>query len=550
MTSTTKTAPPAELSVKRIRTWSALLGVLSAAVVLAVAEFFAVFISPASSPVLAVGSLVIDLAPSWLKDLTIALFGTNDKIVLLLCVGLLVLVLAVAIGLVEYARPSWGVILLVFVGVVATIAVTTRAQASASWPMPTVLGVVAGVLVLRLTMIRLRRWVSSAPVTPAKTPAGTAAAARAASAQRSSATPNRVPAASRRDFLRIVGVASVGAVLVGVGARVVNASASVVDAVRTALTLPAAAFPAPAIPAGASLDVAGISPIITPNADFYRIDTALVVPNIDADEWSLKITGMVENEIEITFAELLALPLVETAATLSCVSNVVGGDLVDNAMWLGYPIRELLAQAKPLAGADMVLSRSIDGFTASTPIEALQEESRESILAVGMNGEPLPREHGFPVRMVVPGLYGYVSATKWVVEMEVTRFADATAYWTDRGWSAIGPVKVQSRIDVPSSDASVEAGTVAVAGVAWAPNTGIAGVEVRVDSGDWEAAELATAISADTWVQWVYQWEATSGNHIIEVRATDTEGTTQSGDPVPVVPDGAEGWHRIGVQVA
>ncbi|MBH0008240.1 molybdopterin-dependent oxidoreductase [Salinibacterium sp. SWN1162] len=550
MTSATKTAPPAALSVKRIRSWSALLGVLSAAVVLAVAEFFAVFISPASSPVLAVGSLVIDLAPSWLKDLTIALFGTNDKIVLLLCVGLLVLILAVAVGLVEYARPSWGVILLVFIGVVATIAVTTRAQASASWPMPTVLGVVAGVLVLRITMIRLRRWVSSIPVAPATTPAGTAAAARAASAQRSSATPTRVPAASRRDFLRIVGVASVGAVLVGVGARVVNASASVVDAVRTALKLPAPAVAAPAIPASASLDVPGISSLITPNSNFYRIDTALVVPNVDADEWRLRITGMVENEIEISFAELLELPLVETAATLSCVSNVVGGNLVGNAMWLGYPIRDLLAKAKPLAGADMVLSRSIDGFTASTPLEALQDENRESILAVGMNGEPLPQQHGFPVRMVVPGLYGYVSATKWVVEMQVTRFADATAYWTDRGWSAKGPVKTQSRIDVPSSSVTVTAGTVAVAGVAWAPHTGITGVEVRIDGGEWQAAELATAISADTWVQWVYPWEATSGNHIIESRATDAGGTTQSETPVPVVPDGAEGWHRVGVQVS
>ncbi|WP_010204132.1 molybdopterin-dependent oxidoreductase [Salinibacterium sp. PAMC 21357] len=550
MTSATKTAPPAALSVKRIRNWSALLGVLSAAVVLAVAEFFAVFISPASSPVLAVGSLVIDLAPAWLKDLTIALFGTNDKIVLLLCVGLLVLILAVAVGLVEYARPSWGVILLVFIGVVATIAVTTRAQASASWPMPTVLGVVAGVLVLRITMIRLRRWVISAPVAPATTPAGTAAAARAASAQRSSATPTRVPAASRRDFLRIVGVASAGAVLVGVGARVVNASASVVDAVRTALKLPAPAVAAPPIPAGASLDVPGISSVITPNSNFYRIDTALVVPNVDAEEWRLRITGMVENEIEISFAELLELPLVETAATLSCVSNVVGGNLVGNAMWLGYPIRDLLAKAKPLAGADMVLSRSIDGFTASTPLEALQDENRESILAVGMNGEPLPQQHGFPVRMVVPGLYGYVSATKWVVEMQVTRFADATAYWTDRGWSAKGPVKTQSRIDVPSSSATVTAGSVAVAGVAWAPHTGITGVEVRIDGGEWQAAELATAISADTWVQWVYPWEATSGSHIIESRATDAGGTTQSGDPVPVVPDGAEGWHRVGVQVS
>ncbi|MGZ0214267.1 MAG: molybdopterin-dependent oxidoreductase [Actinomycetales bacterium] len=259
---------------------------------------------------------------------------------------------------------------------------------------------------------------------------------------------------------------------------------------------------------------------------------------------------MVENEIEISFAELLELPLVETAATLSCVSNVVGGDLVGNAMWLGYPIRDLLAKAKPLAGADMVLSRSIDGFTASTPLEALQDENRESILAVGMNGEPLPQQHGFPVRMVVPGLYGYVSATKWVVEMQVTRFAAATAYWTDRGWSAKGPVKTQSRIDVPSASATVEAGTVAVAGVAWAPNTGITGVEVRIDDGAWQDAELATAISADTWVQWVYPWEATTGNHIIEVRATDADGTTQSETPVPVVPDGAEGWHRVGVQVS
>ena len=543
MTSATKTADQHSITVQQVRRWSALLGVLSAAVVLAVAEFFAVFISPASSPLLAAGSLVIDLAPSWLKDVTIALFGTNDKIVLLVCLAILVLIVAIAIGLLEFARPGWGVILLVFAGVVATIAVTTRAQATAAWPMPTVIGVVAGVLVLRLGMIRLRRWVQSVPTTAA-------AVARPGGAQRQSAAPNRVLAASRRDFLRIVGVTSIGAVLVGVGARVVNASATVVDAVRTALTLPAPTVAAPLIPASASLAVPGISPIITPNSDFYRIDTALVVPNIDADEWRLRITGMVENEIEISFAELLALPLIETAATLSCVSNVVGGDLVDNAMWLGYPIRDLLAKAKPLAGADMVLSRSIDGFSASTPLEVLQEEDRDSILAVGMNGEPLPREHGFPVRMVVPGLYGYVSATKWVVEMQVTRFADATAYWTDRGWSAMGPVKVQSRIDVPAQGTLVDAGTVAVAGVAWAPNTGVTGVEVRIDGGSWTDAQLATAISADTWVQWVNEWEATSGEHVIEVRATDAASRTQSGVPLPVVPDGAEGWHRISVQVA
>ena len=244
----------------------------------------------------------------------------------------------------------------------------------------------------------------------------------------------------------------------------------------------------------------------------------------------------------ITWDELLALPLEESVTTLTCVSNEVGGNLIGNAVWLGYPIRELLARAKPTAEADMVLSRSIDGFTASTPLEVLQDD-RNAILAVGMNGEPLPPEHGFPVRMVVPGLYGYVSATKWVVEIEVTRFDQAHAYWTDRGWSEKGPIKLESRIDVPDRGQGLKAGDTVIAGVAWQQHVGVEGVEVQIDEGEWRQAKLAGAISDDTWVQWSYPWTAEKGDHVIRCRATSKTGEVQTEDEAPPAPDGATGWH-------
>jgi len=333
-----------------------------------------------------------------------------------------------------------------------------------------------------------------------------------------------------------------------VAARMVNATTATVSRLRDAITIPAPTVPAAPIPAGAELGIDGLARVVTSNADFYRIDTALQVPSVNADEWRLRVTGMVEQEVEIGFDELLALPLIETAVTLTCVSNEVGGGLIGNAVWVGYPIRELLKRARPLAGADMVLSRSIDGFTASTPLPVLQDD-RDAILAVAMNGDPLPLEHGFPVRMVVPGLYGYVSATKWVTELELTTFEDQTAYWTDRGWSERGPIKTSSRIDVPAQNAAVDAGPVVVAGVAWAQHTGIDAVEVRVDGGPWQEATLADAISVDTWRQWRWEWDAEPGSHTIEVRATDADGETQSGAEVGTVPDGAEGWHRVEVGV-
>ncbi|WP_254359409.1 molybdopterin-dependent oxidoreductase [Microbacterium hominis] len=318
--------------------------------------------------------------------------------------------------------------------------------------------------------------------------------------------------------------------------------------VREVLRLPAPAVAAAPVPASAELGIPDLAPVVTSNGTFYRIDTALVVPQIDPAEWSLRVHGMVEQEVVLTWDELLALPLEESDTTLACVSNTVGGLLIGNARWLGYPIREVLARANPSADADMVLSRSIDGFTASTPLDVLTDD-RNAIFAVGMNGEPLPLEHGFPVRMVVPGLYGYVSATKWVVELEVTRFDRATAYWTTRGWADRAPIKLQSRIDVPRRGRRLSTGENVIAGVAWHQHVGVAGVEVRIDDGDWMPAELATAISDDTWVQWSVPWDATAGTHEIRCRAISKDGEVQTSDPAPPAPDGAQGHHRIQVIV-
>ncbi|WP_188037628.1 molybdopterin-dependent oxidoreductase, partial [Actinotalea sp. JY-7885] len=310
---------------------------------------------------------------------------------------------------------------------------------------------------------------------------------------------------------------------------------------------PPAARRAAPVPAGAQSPVPGVVDVVTGNGAFYRIDTALVVPQVDPATWRLRVHGMVEREVTLALDELLAEDLVEAHVTLACVSNPVGGDLVGTALWLGLPVRALLERAGPLPGADMVLSTSADGFTASTPLPVLLDD-RDALLAVGMNGDPLPAAHGFPVRMVVPGLFGYVSATKWLTDLEVTRFADREAYWTARGWSAEGPVKTASRIEVPRRGAVVAAGDVGVGGTAWAQHRGITGVEVQVDDGPWEAATLADEISVDTWRQWSWTWAAEPGRHVLRVRAADPDGV-QTGRRADVVPDGATGWHEVDVEV-
>ncbi|MCU1446137.1 molybdopterin-dependent oxidoreductase [Cryobacterium sp.] len=539
--------PPTEPSVRpRGNTsarcwWPALAGLAAVLAGFGLGELVAGLIAPGASPVLVVGALLIDLAPAPVKELVIGLFGTADKVALIVFIALVAAALAAAAGVLEYRRPPFGRFVVVIAGLVALVAALTRADASPFDAVPPVLAMVVAALVL--TMLLKRLHASTAP-------AEAAAAATAHTGRIASVTPHAAARAAldRRRFLLYTGVSAGAGVLAAIGGQLLTAGSRAADAARALFTLPAPSTPGAPIAAGASFDIDGLAPIITPNADFYRIDTALSVPRIDPSTWTLKISGLVENDVEIDFAELLALPLEESTTTLACVSNYVGGDLIGNAVWLGYPIRELLKRAAPTSDADMVLSRSQDGWTASTPLEALTDD-RNAILAVGMNGDPLPLEHGYPVRMVVPGLYGYVSATKWVTELVVTRFDTETAYWSTRGWSEEGPVKLSSRVDVPRDNATAAAGTVTVAGVAWSQHVGVSAVDVQVDDGEWNAATLADAISVDTWRQWRWDWTATAGSHSIRVRATDANGSVQTSKLADVAPDGATGLHEVSVSV-
>ncbi|GAB2593233.1 molybdopterin-dependent oxidoreductase [Microlunatus antarcticus] len=506
-------------------TWAAVCGVVAGVAGIGISDLAAWLASPAGSPLAAVGSVIIDLLPAGMVNFGKDYLGTADKPILLLIVALGVVALAGLGGVAELRRRGAGAAVFGLIAVVGLVAVALGSGANAAAYVPTVVGLLLAYMLLSTLVTRLRRW----------------RPARAALAADAPADP------ARRGFLVATSIFGALAVAAAVGGRVLVGAANRISAARTDLRLPAPTTPAPPVPTGADLGITDLSPYLTPNEDFYRIDTALQVPVIDPAQWSIRVVGMVEEEVSMTFDELLALPLVEHVATLTCVSNEVGGNLVGNATWLGYPIRELLARARPTAGADMVLSRSEDGFTAGTPLDALQDPNRQSLLAVGMNGEPLPLEHGFPVRMVVPGLYGYVSATKWVVELKVTTFAADEGYWTPLGWSARGPIKLASRIDVPGND--VDAGTVAVAGVAWAQHTGIRGVEVQVDDGPWVGADLAETTGPDTWRQWRYAWPATSGSHRLTVRATDADGTLQDPAEAAPAPNGSSGYHSVRVSV-
>ena len=512
---------PADVHPRRL---AALSGLLAAGLTLASAHLVAALVSPGSAPVVAVGDAFIDVVPGWLKDLAIAAFGVNDKTALLVGMGLVLAGLAAVAGILALRSRAAGTAVVLALGAVGAVAAATRPDAPVLAVVPSLVGMAAGIIALRRLVDRLD---------------GRATA-------RGASTPTR--GADRRSFLQ-------AAVLVVVTSAVAVAAGSVVGGVsgggraaRDVLRLPRPARTAPPLPPGAQSMAPGVVDVVTRNDDFYRIDTALTVPQVDPSTWELRVHGLVEQEVTLTFAELLAEDLVEAYVTLACVSNPVGGDLIGNALWLGLPVREVLARARPLPGADMVLSTSVDGFTASTPIGVLVDD-RDALLAVGMNGEPLPLAHGFPVRLVVPGLYGYVSATKWVTDLQVTRFADEEAYWTQRGWSELGPVKTSSRIEVPRGGAQVDAGPVAVGGTAWAQHTGITGVDVQVDDGPWNRASLGDEISVDTWRQWSWTWEAEPGEHLLRVRAADASGETQTSQVADVIPDGATGWHEVTITV-
>ena len=520
-----KNSTPTKARKRHAWPWAAFAGIVSAAVLLAVAELLAALFARSASPILAVGSVIVDIVPRPLKELAITLFGETDKIALLAGVGLGAAVAAAVAGILQYRLRPAGAVVLAIGGVLATVAILTRTGAGALAWLPPVIGTAAGVFVLMFSTTKLRRWMTSA----------------AADAD--------TRGTDRRGFLLFTGLTAVGAVVVGVGARVLNATSSSVAAARDALRLPTARTTV-TVPEGANWELPGLSPIITPNADFYRVDTALTVPNVDPTTWRLSIEGMVDTPIELSFDDLVNMGLDEYGVTLTCVSNEVGGGLVGNAIWTGVPIRDILRMAGVQSGADMVLSESVDGYTASTPLGSLTDDNLDAIFAVAMNGEPLPFEHGFPVRMVVPGLYGYVSATKWVTKLTVTRFDQVEAYWTPRGYSAEAPIKMSSRVDTPKIGTPVTAGAITVAGMAWAQPIGVATVEVSIDNGEWQPTTLSTPINDQSWVQWKYDWTAEKGTHYIAVRATDKQGNVQIEDAAPIAPNGSSGWQRTLVTVS
>ncbi|AXK46617.1 molybdopterin-dependent oxidoreductase [Brachybacterium saurashtrense] len=535
--------------------WSAVAGVVAGLVLVAVAELASLAFSSSSAPFVAVGGAFVDIVPPGVKDLVIRLFGTWDKLVLFASMGAVYLVLTALIGRLGAARRALAAVLLAGLGALAMALVLTRAQNTALDVLPTLFGTLVAVPALLLLLRTVHGPAASgtegapgADGVGAAEGTGTADGAGAADGAGTTGSADEARARwTRRRALLGVGAVGVLAVVGAAVGRGITASREV--AARAArYVLPAPRTSAPPIPAEAQVELEGMPRYLTPNQDFYRIDTALAVPRVDPAAWSLRIHGLVDQELEIDLAALLEEPMVEAHVTLTCVSNAVGGDLAGNATWLGVPVRTLLERAGVQDGADMVLSRSIDGFTASTPLEALTDD-RDSLIAVGMNGEPLPAEHGYPVRMVVPGLYGYVSATKWLTELKVTRFEDDVAYWSTRGWSERGPIKTASRVDVPRSFAELEAdadGAVMLGGTAWAQQRGVSAVEVRIDDGQWREAQLGAEVTADTWVQWSLRWgDAEPGDHSVTVRATDGEGTLQTSQRAAPAPDGASGWHTV-----
>jgi DMSO/TMAO reductase YedYZ molybdopterin-dependent catalytic subunit len=508
--------------------YGALAGIAAATVAIGSAELVAVLTGARSAPLVAVGAVVVDLVPAPLKQFAIDVFGVHDKTALLIGTAVLLAGFAALIGILAFRSPVVGYAGIAIFGLVGAVAALTRPGAGPGAVLPSLIGaaLAAGVL-RRLRAVGLPQGWPDAPTVPERD--------------------EFALAEGRRRFLTGMAVTIGVAAVSGFGGRWLATRRGVTDA-RAGVTLPAPASPAAPVPAGADLSLAQLAPYTTPNSEFYRIDTALVVPQVDPQTWQLRIHGRVRNPITLTYADLLARPLIERDITLACVSNEVGGDLIGNARWLGVPLAELLDQAGPMDDADQVVGRSADGWTCGTPT-AVMRDGRDAMLAIGMNGEPLPVKHGFPVRVVVPGLYGYVSACKWVVELELTRFADFDAYWVPRGWAPEGPIKTQSRIDTPRPRNRLTAGPVTVAGVAWAQHRGIEQVEVSVDSGPWQRATLTPTASLDTWVQWSWRWEATVGEHTLRVRATDATGATQPSQPRPVAPDGATGWHSVQVTV-
>ncbi|HEX6568714.1 MAG TPA: molybdopterin-dependent oxidoreductase, partial [Acidimicrobiales bacterium] len=470
---------------------------------------------------------VIHRAPRPVERFAIETFGTNDKLALV--AGTLVLsgVLGAVLGLVARRRPRAGAFGFAGFAALGALAAGSGPGGSFLSAVPSVVAGVAGVASLRLLVAR-----------PAALPPPVAAPPSPLT---------RGGVGSRRAFLGAGAAVAAAAALAGAGGRALRSRFSAAES-RANVTLPRPARPLPAVPAGVEAGVDGIAPFVTPNRDFYRIDTALIVPQTRAEDWTLSVTGMVDEPYELTYAELSGLDVVEADITMTCVSNPVGGDLVGHARWLGVLTRDLLDRAGPGRGADQLVGRSTDGYTCGFPLAAAYD--RPCLVAIGMNGEPLPLRHGFPARLVTPGVYGYVGSTKWLTELEVTTFDAFDQYWVRRGYAARAPIKTMARIDTPRSFEPVAAGRVVVGGVAWAQTRGIEAVEIRVDDGEFQPAELADQLSTESWRQWRFDWDATPGRHDLTVRAVDGSGARQTEARSDVVPDGASGWMSLVVTVS
>jgi len=503
------------------RWWGATAGVTAVLAALGVGQLAAGFDSDAVHPVVSVGDRVIDHVPAPIKRFGIDVFGTSDKTALVIGTVIILFILGAVAGVTALRKNlNVGMGIVAAFGVIGVLAATTGDGPTDPW-YPSVVAAAAAAAALW----RFHRW--SYPTAPAGRPAaGTEA--------------------DRRRFLMGTVAVSAGAIfagLIGTGLR----SRFDAELQRVGVRLPAPSSQLPPLPVDPAGEIPGLSPFVIPNDRFYRIDTALIPPSITLADWTLTIDGMVDTPVTFTYEELSQRKLIEVDVTISCVSNEVGGRLVGNARWTGVRLDELLGLAGMSPDADQIVGHSVDGWTGGFPTSII--DGRDAILALGMNGEVLPVEHGFPARLIIPGLYGYVSATKWIERIEITRFDQVEGYWIPRGWSASGPIKTQSRIDTPSSGRQLTAGAHPIAGVAWAPTRGIAKVEVQVDDGPWMVASLGPEVSMSTWRQWWVSWDATSGSHTIRVRATDGDGQIQTSDLADVAPNGATGWHTVDVDV-
>jgi DMSO/TMAO reductase YedYZ molybdopterin-dependent catalytic subunit len=542
------TAPaPAGSAPRRLGTAAALAGLLSAAVALGVAELLAGLVGPSSSPVVAVGDAVIALTPEPVKAFAIRTFGENDKIALVAGTLVLIALFAVAVGLVALRRLPVGRVGIALFGLVGVLAAVTRPAGGPLDALPSLAGALAGVVTLGALIGRL-----SAPVpVPARAPAPAPAddgQVLDRMRQVLGSTDRAGGSLDRRGFFVASGVAAGVAAVAGGGGRLLQRRFDVADA-RADLALPRPADPAAALPDGADLaaEVDGLTPLFTGNREFYRVDTALAVPQIRPADYRLRVGGMVDRPRTWTLADLLERgDVIERDVTLTCVSNEVGGTLAGTARWIGVPLGDFLREHGIRDGSSQLLCRSSDGMTIGAPTRSALDVD-DAMLAFGMNGEPLPVEHGFPVRMIIPGLYGYVSACKWLVGIEATTYEAVDAYWVQRGWAAEGPIKVASRVDVPASLRGFPAGRRPIAGVAWAQTRGIERVEVRVDDGEWTEARLAPAVDADLWRQWVLPHDFSRGRHQITVRAVSADGEEQPEERADPYPSGATGWHSIQV---